>query len=251
MFPKHALVRPPGRKYRNCISLHPLRHTIDLPRALKQHEEYCQTLKDLGLELIKMPANDEHPDSCFVEDTAIIHKGKALITRLAKESRRGEEDSVAHILKDYLKIKKATPPATIEGGDVVHLPTQLLIGISQRTNTHGINQLKEWLDTPVATITDKTMIHLKSYISYIGKGTIITTQKYAHHPLLHKYRKIITTRNEHYTANTLIVKDTVIIPQNHPTTQKLIKEYGFDVVPLNITEFQKCEGALTCLSLIF
>src|SRR5512136_2993322 len=86
MTPRYAVVREPGDSYSRCISCHPLRDTINVARARGQHAEYCRTLADLGLELIRVPRDDENADSCFVEDNAVVHQGRALICRMAKDS---------------------------------------------------------------------------------------------------------------------------------------------------------------------
>ncbi|MFX0095657.1 MAG: dimethylarginine dimethylaminohydrolase family protein [Candidatus Hodarchaeota archaeon] len=251
MIPRYALVRPPGKKYGQCISGHPLHHTISLAHAREQHQNYCQILEELGLELITMPTEDEHPDSCFVEDTHIIHKGKALITRMAKESRRGEEEAIVKILQNYLEVKEVTAPATIEGGDVIHPPNRLICGITQRTNQEGVNQMEAWLDVSVDTIVDPSIVHLKSHITYLGQNTMIATETYANHPFLKKFNVLVVPKDESYAANTLTISDVVLMPQNFPKTHTLITEAGFEVVTLQMTEFEKCEGALTCLSLLF
>jgi len=95
MKPKHALVREPGNNYTSCLSEHPLHHTVNLKKAREQHAKYCETLSDLGLEVIRVPRDDLHPDSCFVEDNVVVENGKALICRMAKPSRRGEQVEVA------------------------------------------------------------------------------------------------------------------------------------------------------------
>src|SRR4030042_5158679 len=87
--PRRALVREPGRTYRDCISCHPERHTIDLALAREQHAAYCRTLGELGIDVIRLPTDDSHPDSCFVEDNAVIHSGRALICRMARKKKRG------------------------------------------------------------------------------------------------------------------------------------------------------------------
>ncbi|MFX0066275.1 MAG: dimethylarginine dimethylaminohydrolase family protein [Candidatus Hermodarchaeota archaeon] len=251
MLLKLALVRPPGRKYGQCISAHPLQQTINLSHAYRQHKNYCKVLEELGIELIILPPDDKHPDSCFVEDTAVIRKGKALISRMAKESRQGEEETVLKVLKEHLEVKKATEPATIEGGDVIHLPDRFISGITQRTNFEGVKQLEDWLDLPVNTIVDLNIVHLKSYITYLGKNTIIATEMYTNHPFLKDFNILTVPKDETYAANTLTIGETVLMPQNFPKTKKMIAESGFEVITLQMTEFEKCEGALTCLSLLF
>jgi dimethylargininase len=188
---KHAIIRPPSKSYKKCISSHPLHHELDFELALAQHRKYCEALAELGLDLITLTPEYDYPDSCFVEDTVIIHKGKATITRFAKESRQGEETSIEYILKNYKQTKRIEAPGTIEGGDVIHLENFFISGLSQRTNIDGINQTASWLGVPVEIIEDSQIIHLKSYVTYIGRDTFVTTKRFANHPLLQEYSKII------------------------------------------------------------
>jgi len=125
--PQYALVREPGTQYAHCISSHPLHHTVNITRARAQHAAYTNTLAELGIEIIRLFRDDKHPDACFVEDTAVIYGGKALIGRLAKNSRRGDEDSVEEALQEYLPVKRILAPGTLEGGDVIQLPTESLV----------------------------------------------------------------------------------------------------------------------------
>lgn len=251
MTPRHALVREPGNQYTSCLSEHPLHHTVSLKGAREQHKKYRETLAELGLEVIMVPRDDKHPDSCFVEDNAVVENGKALICRMAKESRRGEQPGVAATLEEYMPIKWAETPATIEGGDVVHAEEKLISGISDRTNYEGVAQLQEWLEVPVATIFDPTIMHLKSYVTYLGKGIMIATEKYANHPALEGYNILIPPAEEGYAADTLSVGDTVLMAEGYTTAQTMVKEAGFDVISLNVSEIQKCDGALTCLSVLW
>ena len=252
MMSQRALVREPGAQFARCISSHPLHHTINVARARTQHAEYATTLTELGLEVIRLPRDDAYPDACFVEDTAVIHSGKALITRLAKQSRQGEEDSVEELLQEYLPIQRIMAPGTLEGGDVIRLPTRIICGISQRTNRSGMEQMQTYFGVPVETIADPHLIHLKSHLTYLNHNIMLTTQAYTHHPILADFDVLVVPENEQYAANTLTIDDTVIIPSGYPQTQQLIKDTGvFDIIPLNVSEIAKCNGALTCLSLLF
>ena len=243
-------MREPGDAYPGCISSHPLRHTIDVERARRQHADYCRTLSELGLEVIRLWRDDEHPDSCFVEDNAVVHGGRALICRMAKESRRGEVDAVEEFLRQYMPVRRAEPPATIEGGDVIHLPDGLISGLTERTNALGVAQMESWLGVDVETIRDPSIVHLKSYITYLGRGVMITTRRYADHPVLKPFEKLIVPDEEWYAANTLSIGDVVLMPEGYPRTVELVREAGFEVITLDVSEFTKCEGALTCLSIL-
>lgn len=251
MMPKHALVREPGNRYPGCISSHPLRHIVDVSLARAQHARYCSALSELGIEVITIPRDDERPDSCFVEDNAVIHGGRALICRMAKKSRRGEEDAVEAALREYMEVRRAAAPATVEGGDVIHLPDRLISGVTQRTNTEGVAQMEAWLGVPVEAIVDPGIVHLKSYVTYLGDGTMIATGAYADHPALEGFTVLVVPDEEWYAANTLAIGCTVLMPSGRPRAQAMMQEAGFDVMPLEVSEFEKCEGALTCLSLLF
>ncbi|NHJ32529.1 MAG: amidinotransferase, partial [Asgard group archaeon] len=139
---KYAIVREPGISYDSCLSDHPLKRYINIGQARHQHQIYCRTLQELGLKIIELPREDKLPDACFVEDTVVIHKSRAFITRIGAESRRGEEDAVIQVLKDRLNIGAASDPATIDGGDVIHLEDSLICGLSQRTNIDGARQMQ-------------------------------------------------------------------------------------------------------------
>jgi dimethylargininase len=248
---KHAIVRAPSKSYRKCISDHPLHHTLDFTLALEQHSKYCETLTELGLDVIKLPPEDDYPDSCFVEDTVIIHRDKAAIARPAMESRQGEETSVEEVLKDYKHTRRVEAPGCIEGGDVIHLDRSLISGLTQRTNIDGINQTASWLGVKIDVIEDPDIVHLKSYVTYLGADTFVTTKRFVEHPLITNYSKIIIPEQEDYAANTLTCNGSVLVPDRHQVSIQILKDAGFDVLPHDVSEFEKCEGALTCLSILF
>jgi len=247
---KFAIVKPPSRSYQRCVSSHPLRSTVDFARAQDQHTAYCAVLEELGLDLIRLAPDDTKPDSCFVEDTAIIHGNKAFITRMAINSRRGEEASVREELEKHLNVTHCRPPATIEGGDAIHLPDELIIGETQRTTAGGIGQAGECLQVPVKTIKDIAIVHLKSHVTYLGSGVVICTGRYVDHPELTQFEKLVVDKKEVYAANTLAIGDVVLMTKGYPVSAQLVRDAGFDVITLDMSEFEKCEGALTCLSLL-
>ncbi|MFW9816478.1 MAG: arginine deiminase family protein, partial [Candidatus Thorarchaeota archaeon] len=179
---KIAIVRRPGKTFKRCLSQHPLHQTVDVGLALKQHSEYCQVLSELGLELIRLEPNDKHPDACFVEDTVVVHKGRAIITRMAKESRRGESQRVEEVLSEYKQIESVKEPGTLEGGDVIHLEDSLICGITDRTNHDGATQMEHWLQTYVHRMEDPTIMHIKSHVTYLGKDMIVCNPRYADDP---------------------------------------------------------------------
>ncbi len=248
---RRALVREPGKRFTKCLSCHPLRDTVDLQKAKAQHRAYRKTLTELGLEVIALEPDDEHADACFVEDNAVVHSGRALICRMGAESRRGEVGLVEKTLKEYLKTRMAREPATVEGGDVVHFPDRLISGLSQRTNEEGIRQMSEWLRVRVDSIEDSKIMHLKSYVTALDENRVIASSRFAEHPVLKGLEIIKVPDEEAYAADSLLVNGTVILPRGMPRSGALLKSAGFEVVHLDVSEFQKCDGAVTCLSILF
>ena len=248
---KRAIVREPSLGFTQCVSSHPLHHTVSLEEAKHQHVNYCDVLSSLGLDLIKLSPKKEYPDSCFVEDTAVVFGNKAFITRMGIQSRRGEDKEVEEVLKEYFTTKRAKEPATIEGGDVLHLPDRLICGITQRTNELGTKQMEDWLQIKVDTITDPNIVHLKSYMKYLGKNTMIISDEYVNHPLLQELDLLVIPKKESYSVNCLSIGSTVIISNKFSYAQNIVTEAGFEVISLEMSEFEKCQGALTCLSIIF
>jgi dimethylargininase len=181
----------------------------------------------------------------------VVQGGKALICRMAKESRRGEESGVEEVLRGIMPVRRAASPATVEGGDVIHLPGRLISGITQRTNEEGVAQMQEFLGVPVDTIVDTSIVHLKSYVTYLGRGIMIAAERYAGHDVLRGFKVVMIPEGEEYAADTLAIGDTVFMPAGLPRAHEAVRELGFDVVPLELGEFEKCEGAITCLSIIF
>ncbi len=249
--PGHAITREPGTRYTECISCHPLKATISIERAREQHKAYCKVLEELGLEVIRMPRDDINADSCFVEDTAVVHGRRALMCRPAMESRRGEVGAVAELLEDYFEVAYARTPATVEGGDVIHLDHRLISGVTQRTNLSGVKQMADWLGVSVDTIEDHGVVHLKSFATYIGHDTIVASGRFSRHDMFKETRVIRVPEEEAYAANALAVNDVVLMAAGRPNSHKLVREAGFTVVPVEVSEFEKCEGAITCLSILF
>jgi len=228
-----------------------MRDTVDLERAREQHAEYCRTLAELGLEVVSIPPDDAHADACFVEDNAVVHKGKALICRMAMDSRRGEIGPVEEVLSQYKRVRHAEPPATVEGGDVIHLPDRLISGISERTNPDGVQEMRDWLEVQVDEVADPEMMHLKSYVTFIGRGTVIATEKFRGHKALGGLCVLVTPKGEEYAADTLAVGEVVLMPAGRPRAAETVRQAGFDVRTIDVSEFEKCDGAVTCLSIIF
>ena len=251
MVARRALVREPGSTFSRCISTHPMRHTVDVARAREQHAAYVATLEELGLEVLRLPRDDSLPDSCFVEDTAVVHGTRALLCLPAEAGRRGEVESVRSVLSGHLEVADAKAPATIEGGDVLHLQDRLVCGLTRRTNEAGAEQLADWLEVRVDTVRDPSIMHLKSYVSHIDRERVLVTRGFAGAPALDGLHKLVVPDGEEYAANALSVNGAVVMPRGYPKTKALLERSGVEVTALEMTEFPKCDGAMTCLSILF
>ena len=248
---KRAIVRPPGRSYCDCISSHPEHGLLDLNLAREQHRSYMNTLSELGLDVIELTPCDDLPDACFVEDTVVVHRNKALMARPNPISRRGEIESVEEVLKDYFDIYRVDEPATLEGGDVIHLKNRLVSGVTQRTSIEGVQKMRDELAVEVDIVEDASIVHLKSYVTHLENNKMVGIGRYSKHPSFEEIDFLIIPDNEVYASNTLTINGTVLIPHGYSETADILKRSDFDVIQMHTSEFARCEGALTCLSIIF
>ena len=188
----HALVRPPGDSFVNAISSR--RTPIDVPLARAQHSEYCQALTAAGLVLETLPPDERYPDSCFVQDPAILVGGMAVIARLSAPSRAGEETAIADWLGERFSLAHINAPGTLEGGDVLLLPGRVLVGASGRTNSAGIDQLAEILASvglAVSSLLVMGYLHLLTAVSFLGQNTLLATADFVGHPAFEGFDAIV------------------------------------------------------------
>ncbi len=226
----------------------------DYSLMLQQHHTYVDTLNNLGLQVTELEALDDYPDAHFVEDTAVVVPEIAIIARPGAKSRRGEEITIEDVLAKYKNIEKIKAPGTVDGGDVLITGKKVYIGISERTNQEGANQLSEILikfgyDSTYISVNKG--LHLKSDVNYIGKNTVLMTNIFFDTQDFKSYNKFIVKPEESYAANSLLVNNKLIIPKGFPETKLRLLEAEFDVIELDMSEPQKMDGGLTCLSLRF
>ncbi len=227
----------------------------DYRSAKKQHQAYIQALKSCGLEVTELEAEEEYPDSVFVEDPAITTAKMAVITRPGAESRRGEIAAIRRALEDFFdNIAEINSPATLDGGDILQIENTFFIGLSQRTNPAGARQLKTILEgygySAVLLEIPEDMLHLKSGVSYLGDKNLLLSEKLSDVEEFQNFKQLIVPDGEEYAANSLRINDRVLIPAGYPQTRKMIAEL-YPVITLEIDEFSKLDGGLSCLSLRF
>lgn len=245
----YAIVRPVPDTYDQCVRTNI--EQIDVALAKRQHIEYCMALQRLGLKLIWIVGDNNLPDSCFVEDTSIVLGKKAIICNMRVKSRAGEVTEVARVLEKLKEIHYIKQPATMDGGDVLRVQDQIFVGLTTRTNLHAVNQLKRIIkgDCKVVPVKVHDILHLKSRCTYLGNNCVIIADKYFNTEFLNGFKKIVVPREEEYAANCISINKKILMAKGHPKTKKLIEKEGFIVDELDMSEFYKGEGALTCLSI--
>ncbi len=246
----HALVRPPGDSFASAISSTGAR--IDPALARLQHRQYCQALREAGVQVEVLPPDERYPDSCFMQDPALVIRGTAIVARPGAATRRGEEQLVAPLLRQRFPAVDITPPATLEGGDVLVLADRVYVGRSDRTNAEGIRQLAAVLHPlPVDEIPVSGLLHLLSGVTYLGRSTVLTVRALAARPEFGGLTVLVVPDEEAYACNTLALGDCVIVPEGYPATAAILAAHGFRVFPVPVGEFAKADGGVTCLSLVY
>ena len=249
----NAIVRTPGRSIVEGLSDS---KTLGLPnydQAIIQHQSYIDVLTKCGLDVLVLEPCEEYPDSTFVEDVALITPNCVIITRPGAPSRRGEVHEIEFVLKQkFNNIEAIEAPGTIEGGDIMMVGDHYYIGLSERTNIEGAKQMIQILTKygmSGSTISLKNVLHLKTGLSYLEENNLVVCGEFIKDSSLEGYNRIEIPEQESYAANCIWVNESVIIPLGYPTTKQRIKNAGYPVIETDVTEFQKLDGGLSCLSL--
>ncbi len=250
---RYALTRQPAPDFVQGITTSQL-GAPDYTRMLAQHGAYENALRSLGLEIIHLEVLEGYPDAYFVEDTAIVLPELAVITRPGALARQGEQTSIAQALAPYRTLAAIQLPGTLEGGDVFLAEKHLFIGLSERTNQSGAQQLAK-LAAPhgyqATFVPVGAGLHLKSSANPLSADTLLVTQEFAGREEFASFKKIILHPEEEYAANTLWVNDHLLMPAGFPRTREQLEKLGVPVIELDVSEAQKMDGGLTCMSLRF
>jgi|SRR5580698_100438 dimethylargininase len=252
-----AIVRTPGSNFDAGLT------TVDYGRpefalVLEQHRLYCEALQACGLALTTLDADLRFPDSTFVEDTAILTPRGAVLTRPGAASRAGEVDAIRPaILKCFPTPLSIEAPGTVDGGDICEAEDHFFIGLSHRTNEEGARQLAGhlsglgFISSTIDVRAMTTILHLKSGISYIGDNTMVVMDEMAENPAFSGFDLIRVSDEESYAANCVRVNHRVLVASGFPGLTFDLKARGFNPLLLDMSEFQKMDGGLSCLSLRF
>jgi dimethylargininase len=248
-----AFVRPPGNSYVKCVSSNPERNSIDVTLARQCHREYVSILKDAGVEVIELQPLEAHPDSVFMQDPALLGVSHSTIGRFGEGARRGEEkaliDELASQRGKVGALSFTNAPGTLEGGDIVVSDRGIFVGDSQRTNSEGIKQLKNSLANQRVTGVRTELMHLLCGCSYLNAGTMIIAPDLVDPNSFPGFKFVRIPKDDAYAADALYIGGgRVLIPDGFPTTVVRLKEAGYTAVELDVSEFRKGDGGVTCLS---
>ncbi len=250
----NAIVRKPGKSMINGLTTAHL-GVPDYELALVQHQSYIKALTECGLNVTVMPADEDFPDSTFVEDAALLTAHCAIITNPGAASRKGETLKIREaVSRFYSDIEEISEPGSVEAGDVLMVGEHYYIGLSGRTNLAGSNQLIQILENygmTGSTIELEHVLHLKTGVAYLEHNNLVVSGEFVNKPEFAGFNKIVVPNKEAYAANCIWVNDTVLVPAGYPVTARKISDLGYSVVEIEMTEFQKLDGGLSCLSLRF
>ena len=253
MFSK-AIVRTPCRAMVNGLTSASL-GIPDCDLALTQHADYIRALEACGLQVTVLPADEAFPDSTFVEDAALLTPHCAVITRPGAPSRRGETVSIRQALGAfYPELEAIDAPGILEAGDVMMVGRHFYIGLSERTNSEGACQLIAILEKQGMTgsvIRLEKVLHLKTGANYLENNTLLACGEFLEKDDFREFEVLQVEPAEAYAANSLWVNGTVLVPAGHSKTRSLISAAGYPTLEVDVSELQKLDGGLSCLSLRF
>jgi len=223
--------------------------------AQRQHKKYIEALETCGVNVTVLEPDEDYPDSVFVEDTALITPECAIITNPGALSRRGETESMGTALLEFFsEIEEIKTPGTLDAGDIMMVGSHYYIGLSARTNPAGAQQLIEILkryDLTGSTVDMAGILHLKTGLSYLENNLLLIASGFLNEPQFKDFDRIEIADDESYGANSVWVNGTVLVPAGFPKAKAGIESKGLKTIELNMSEFQKLDGGLSCLSLRF
>ncbi|HSE32042.1 MAG TPA: hypothetical protein VLA93_10760 [Pyrinomonadaceae bacterium] len=252
-----AIVRPPSSTFADGLT----RVDLGIPnynRALHQHEQYCEALTACGVSLIRLEPDSDYPDCTFVEDTALITPRGAVLTRPGAESRMGEVVAIERVLGEFFEgLMRIDPPGTVDAGDVCEAGNHFFIGISHRTNETGARHLArllaelDYTSSLIDIRENGNILHLKSGIAFLGDYRLVAIDDLVARTEFSEFEIICVPTGEEYAANCVLVNGKVLIAAGFHSFGQRLTELGFHTIALEMSEFEKMDGGLSCLSLRF
>jgi len=227
----------------------------DYDLACNQHQDYINALKECGLQVTELPAIEDHPDSCFVEDVALLTSKCAILTHPGAVSRRGETQHIEEAINTfYPSLERIDLSGHVEAGDIMMVAEHFYIGLSARTDINGATQLIKILNRhnlSGSMVEMSELLHLKTGLSYLENDNLLTFGEMNTHADFTQFNRIEIDSNEGYAANSVWINGTVLVPKGFPKALGAIQQLGYKTREVAMSEFQKLDGGLSCLSLRF
>ncbi len=248
----HAIVRTPCANMTKGLTTAGLGQP-DHQKALAQHAAYTAALRQCGLEVTVLPPDEGFPDSTFVEDTALLLPGVAVIMRPGAPSRLGEIEAMEPVLRQsFGRIERIAAPGTVDGGDIMNADGHHYIGLSQRTNRAGADQLiailrRHGLDGTAVPL--QRVLHLKTGVACLDRNNLVVSGEFVDLEVFRRYNQTIVDADEAAAANCILINGTVIMAAGYPKMAGRLEQLGYTTIRLDLSEFQKLDGGASCLSL--
>ena len=241
-----VLVRRPGPRLADGLISKIERLPVDAALALRQWESYVEALAAEGWRVVEVEPADDCPDAVFVEDPVVVYGKTAVLARSGAPERQPETEGLAAALDGY-DIRRIEAPGTLDGGDVLKIGSTVYVGHSDRTNEEGIRQLAEHLpDATVVPVPVSKVLHLKSAVTALPDGTVIGYPPLVDDPAV--FARFLPVPEEGGSHVVLLGGNRVLMAASAPATAELFREMGLSPVTVDISEFEKLEGCVTCLS---
>jgi len=250
----NAIVRIPCKAMVNGLSSANL-GVPDYQKALLQHADYIEALKECGLKVTVLSADENFPDSTFVEDIALMTPRCAILTNPGAPSRTLETRTMLNTIREfYTEVETIDAPGTVEAGDIMMVGDHYYIGLSERTNQAGAAQMIAILERyglSGSMVELNKVLHLKTGLGYLENNNLLACGEFLNKPEFQQYKLLEVDPVEAYAANSVWINGTVLTPLGFPKTRSLIASAGYKVREVDVSEFQKLDGGLSCLSLRF
>jgi len=247
---KKALVRPPSPRLTEGIVTHIQRQPVDFGLARQQWESYVAALEEHGWETITVPAADDCPDGVFIEDPVLVYRSVAVIARPGALSRRPETKAVEPEVAGLgYAVAHITEPGTLDGGDVLKVGDTLYVGRGGRTNPEGVRQLRAVLaplGAQVVAVPVEKVLHLKSAVTALPDGTVIGYPRVVDNPSV--FARFLPVPEESGSHVVDLGEGRILMAADCPQSAALFADLGYEPVTVDISEFEKLEGCVTCLS---
>ena len=249
-----AIVRTPAKSMVDGITTAGL-GIPDYDLALEQHRNYVRALEACDLSVVTLDADERYPDAQFIEDAALLLSRCAIVTRPGAESRRGEVAEISKVLNEfYQQIDTVQAPGSVDAGDIMMVGDHCYIGLSERTNREGASQIIGLLESngySGSMISFSEALHLKSSVSYLENNRLVVAGELCDATEFSGFDQIRLDQSERYAANCVWINDRVLVARGYPKSTEQISATGLEIVELDVSEFRKLDGGLSCLSLRF